>query len=65
MAARDLFREYRNLGRSALTAASPEKIQAAIIAVQQAVRSGVVIGKQAKSLRGLRRTLEQKLVPVV
>ncbi len=65
MAAKDLFRECRKLGRSALTAESPDEIRTAIAAVQQAVRSRGVTGKKAKSLRGLRRTLEQKLSPVV
>lgn len=64
MVAKDLFRKYRNLGRSALTTTSPEEIQAAIVAVQGALRSRAVIGKRARSLRGLRRMLQQKLAPI-
>ena len=61
MATRDAFREFRNLGRSALGATESKEIQHAIDAVYQAVHSRAVVGKRAKRLRGLRRTLEQKL----
>lgn len=64
MASKYMFRDYRNLGRRALSTTNPAEVQTAIDAVSYALRSQEFVGKRARSLRGLRRALVQKLAPV-
>lgn len=65
MASKDAFRDLRKLGRIALVAQRDDEIQSAIQCVTQALRSRKIVGQRAKSLRGIRRALMQKLPPVV
>lgn len=62
MAKSSLFRECMELSRDALDSKMPQNITAAQSAIKKLLDSGKIVGREAISLRGMRRSLNQSLI---
>ncbi len=65
MAKSPVFREHMELGRQALVSYKLESITVAQTAIKTALDNGSVVGREAISLRGMRRSLDQAFIAAI